>query len=385
MASDVLVTTDWVAQNLRQGQAHRGRRRYDGVRRRPHRRRRRLQLDEPAPGPGPPRHHLEGRARGAARQRRRRATTTPSCSTATTTTGSPPTPSGCSRCTATRTSSSWTAAARSGSTRTAPSRRTPPRRRPPRTRRRTPTRKLRAQRDDVLKALGNSKNALVDVRSPAEYNGEIMAPPGLPETAQRMGHIPGAANVPWAQAVREDGTFKSKEELEQLYGAEGRRPRTRTSSPTAASASARRTRGSRSSTCSATRTSELRRLVDRVRVADRRPDREVAGDWSRRRWRSPVPTPSDSMPPRARVRASPALLQLSFDAAVLEKYRGAAGFTLMRTDTVGRIKKQGGWSLDFGIAPGEATVHASWGAWHLRCPRPSASTGLRTPTPARAS
>ncbi len=80
---------------------------------------------------------------------------------------------------------------------------------------------LRARRDDVLGALGNAKNALVDVRSPAEYNGEIMAPPGLPETAQRMGHIPGAANVPWAQAVREDGTFKSPEELGQLYGNKG--------------------------------------------------------------------------------------------------------------------------------------------------------------------
>jgi thiosulfate/3-mercaptopyruvate sulfurtransferase len=84
-----------------------------------------------------------------------------------------------------------------------------------------PDKDLRAKRDEVLKALGNKKNALVDVRSPAEYNGEIMAPPGLPETAQRMGHIPGAANVPWAQAVREDGTFKSPEELEQLYGPKG--------------------------------------------------------------------------------------------------------------------------------------------------------------------
>jgi thiosulfate/3-mercaptopyruvate sulfurtransferase len=80
---------------------------------------------------------------------------------------------------------------------------------------------LRAKRDQVLSALGNSKNALVDVRSPAEFSGEIMAPPGLAETAQRMGHIPGAANVPWAQAVREDGTFKSKEELEALYGGKG--------------------------------------------------------------------------------------------------------------------------------------------------------------------
>jgi thiosulfate/3-mercaptopyruvate sulfurtransferase len=84
-----------------------------------------------------------------------------------------------------------------------------------------PNQDLRAKRDQVLKALGNSKRALVDVRSPAEYNGEIMAPPGLAETAQRMGHIPGAANVPWAQAVREDGTFKSPDELAQLYGTKG--------------------------------------------------------------------------------------------------------------------------------------------------------------------
>jgi thiosulfate/3-mercaptopyruvate sulfurtransferase len=84
-----------------------------------------------------------------------------------------------------------------------------------------PNKDLRAKRDEVLKALGNSKNALVDVRSAPEYNGEIMAPPGLAETAQRMGHIPGAANVPWAQAVREDGTFKSPEELQELYGTKG--------------------------------------------------------------------------------------------------------------------------------------------------------------------
>jgi thiosulfate/3-mercaptopyruvate sulfurtransferase len=80
---------------------------------------------------------------------------------------------------------------------------------------------LRARRDQVLQALNNKKHALVDVRSPAEYNGEIMAPPGLAETAQRMGHIPGAANVPWSQAVAEDGTFKPREELEKLYGGKG--------------------------------------------------------------------------------------------------------------------------------------------------------------------
>ncbi len=80
---------------------------------------------------------------------------------------------------------------------------------------------LRARSDEVLTAVGGGKHALVDVRSPAEYNGEIMAPPGLPETAQRMGHIPGAQNVPWAQAANEDGTFKSDEALKQLYGGKG--------------------------------------------------------------------------------------------------------------------------------------------------------------------
>src|SRR5690606_11503444 len=77
---------------------------------------------------------------------------------------------------------------------------------------------LRADRDYVKAGLEQSGRTLVDVRSPAEYTGEIIAPPGMTETAQRAGHIPGAANIPWAQAVAEDGTFKSKAELEQLYG-----------------------------------------------------------------------------------------------------------------------------------------------------------------------
>ena len=80
---------------------------------------------------------------------------------------------------------------------------------------------LRAKRDDVLAAISGSGNALVDVRSPAEYSGEIMAPPGLQETAQRTGHIPGAQSIPWLQAVNDDGTFKSDEELKQLYGGKG--------------------------------------------------------------------------------------------------------------------------------------------------------------------
>ena len=68
---------------------------------------------------------------------------------------------------------------------------------------------------------GDPGLALVDVRSPAEFNGEIIAPPGMSETAQRAGHIPGAASIPWAQTVREDGTFKSAEDLATLYEAKG--------------------------------------------------------------------------------------------------------------------------------------------------------------------
>jgi thiosulfate/3-mercaptopyruvate sulfurtransferase len=83
---------------------------------------------------------------------------------------------------------------------------------------------LRADRDYVRQRLENGTFRLVDVRSPAEYKGEIIAPPGMTETAQRPGHIPGAANIPWAQAVAEDGTFKSKEELLALYGGKGVTP-----------------------------------------------------------------------------------------------------------------------------------------------------------------
>jgi len=79
---------------------------------------------------------------------------------------------------------------------------------------------IRARRDDVLAAIGSSQN-LVDVRSPAEFSGEVIAPPGMTETAQRGGHIPGAKSIPWARAVNEDGTFKSPEELRALYEGAG--------------------------------------------------------------------------------------------------------------------------------------------------------------------
>jgi thiosulfate/3-mercaptopyruvate sulfurtransferase len=83
---------------------------------------------------------------------------------------------------------------------------------------------LRAFRDDILQRLGDPGLALVDVRSPAEFNGEVIAPPGMSETAQRAGHIPGATSIPWAQAVREDGTFKSTDELQALYEGKGITP-----------------------------------------------------------------------------------------------------------------------------------------------------------------
>jgi thiosulfate/3-mercaptopyruvate sulfurtransferase len=80
---------------------------------------------------------------------------------------------------------------------------------------------IRSRRDEVLQALG-SKTRLVDVRSPAEYSGELIAMAGYEqEGAQRAGHIPGAASIPWAQAVKEDGTFKDADELSELYGGKG--------------------------------------------------------------------------------------------------------------------------------------------------------------------
>jgi len=79
--------------------------------------------------------------------------------------------------------------------------------------------KYRAFLRDVLDR--PAATALVDVRSPAEFSGEVIAPPGMTETAQRAGHVPGAQNIPWAQAANEDGTFKSPDELKQLYGNKG--------------------------------------------------------------------------------------------------------------------------------------------------------------------
>src|SRR5207237_4202749 len=85
-----------------------------------------------------------------------------------------------------------------------------------------PQKAIRALRDEVFAELGKAGGVLVDVRSPKEFSGELLAPENLPqEGAQRGGHIPGAANVPWGQAVKEDGTFKSEEDLRTLYGGKG--------------------------------------------------------------------------------------------------------------------------------------------------------------------
>jgi hypothetical protein len=64
---------------------------------------------------------------------------------------------------------------------------------------------------------------------------------------------------------------------------------------------------------------------------------------------------------RALTAEDPSQVELHFDVAVLERYRGAAGFSIIRTDTVGRVRKQGGWALDFGISPDEQMLHATWG------------------------
>ena len=85
-----------------------------------------------------------------------------------------------------------------------------------------PDESIRARKEDIFNILEKRRSGeLVDVRSVDEFTGKILAPPGLSETAQRAGHIPGAANIPWAQAANEDGTFKSVDALKQLYEGKG--------------------------------------------------------------------------------------------------------------------------------------------------------------------
>lgn len=87
-----------------------------------------------------------------------------------------------------------------------------------------PDMSLRAFLPEVQQKMKRADTVMVDVRSPQEFTGEILAPPGLPETCQRGGHIPGAKNIPWAKACNDDGTFKSTQELQTLYSAQGVTP-----------------------------------------------------------------------------------------------------------------------------------------------------------------
>lgn len=88
-----------------------------------------------------------------------------------------------------------------------------------------PDESVRARRDQVLQVVtGKSKAHLVDVRSADEFSGKVIAPPGMSETAQRGGHIPGAASVPWSKAANDDGTFKSYDDLAKLYADQGVKP-----------------------------------------------------------------------------------------------------------------------------------------------------------------
>ena len=83
---------------------------------------------------------------------------------------------------------------------------------------------LRAFRDELLGRLGDPGLIFVDVRTPAEYTGEVIAPLGMTETAQRGGHIPGAVSIPWEEAIAEDGTFRSVPDLRAIYEARGVMP-----------------------------------------------------------------------------------------------------------------------------------------------------------------
>jgi len=84
-----------------------------------------------------------------------------------------------------------------------------------------PDESVRARRELIFDTLDKKNRYLVDVRSPDEFTGKVIAPPGMSETAQRGGHILGAISVPWARAANDDGTFKSYDELASLYGGQG--------------------------------------------------------------------------------------------------------------------------------------------------------------------
>ena len=135
--------------------------------------------------------------------------------------------------------------------------------------------RIRARKEEVL-AFVEKRNAgqLVDVRSVDEFTGKIIAPPGMTETAQRAGHIPGAANIPWAQAANEDGTFKSADALKAALRRQGRHGHGRSDCllPHRRAQFAHVVRAE--VPAGLRQREELRRLVDRVGQPDRRADRE---------------------------------------------------------------------------------------------------------------
>jgi thiosulfate/3-mercaptopyruvate sulfurtransferase len=87
-----------------------------------------------------------------------------------------------------------------------------------------PDMSLRAFLPEIQRALASRSHRLVDVRSPDEFTGKVLSPPGLPETCQRGGHIPGAKSIPWGLACKDDGSFKSADELAALYQSKGITP-----------------------------------------------------------------------------------------------------------------------------------------------------------------
>ena len=162
---------------------------------------------------------------------------------------------------------------------------------------------IRARRDQVLQWIPENGRALVDVRSPQEYAGELMAPPGYEqEGASRTGHIPTAQSIPWAQAVSDDGTFKPADDLRALTPARASPP-TRRSPPIAGSASAARTRGSSCTSCSASRTFA-------TTTARGRSGATSSTSRSSASRTSPPPPPRDAETRRGRVIAPRPLLPL---------------------------------------------------------------------------
>jgi thiosulfate/3-mercaptopyruvate sulfurtransferase len=156
---------------------------------------------------------------------------------------------------------------------------------------------IRAFRDFVAdEVLGNASFGLVDVRSPEEFRGEVLAPPHLPqEQAQRPGHIPGAASIPWSKAVNpETGEFLSADELKKLYEGAQITPKQgdRGLLPDRRTQRAHMVRPARAPRVSAR--AQLRRLVDRVGLAGECPDRKVVrsavgGVRDRRAPSAPIP------------------------------------------------------------------------------------------------